>query len=143
MPVEEVEQKIKTMGLFPSELELEPATVRELSINNKFQRTLPLLSAWTGHRQVLVRATEGGLLKVTAYTGVFERYEVNPTSGVSGYVTVSGTETKTEEFSEVMSKVDIVCKDNSIYVELSVDGTTFGSKIQLDAGDVFSDHLSS
>lgn len=142
MPVEEKEQKIKAYGLFPTELKLEPESIRELSLNNKFQRTLPLLSAWTGNKQVLLRATEGGLLKVTAYTGIFEKYEVNPTSGVNGYVTVSGTETKVEEFSEVMSKVDVCCKDNSIFIELSSDGITFGAKIQLDAGDVFSEQIS-
>jgi len=142
MPVEEQEQKINAIGLFPEELQLEPETVRFLWLNNKFQRTLPLLTAWTGNKQVLLRATEGGLLKVSAYTGVFESYEVNPSTGVDGYVTVSGTETKTEEFSEVMSKVDVCCKDNSIFIELSKDGTTFGGKIQLDAGDVFSEQIS-
>jgi len=142
MAIEEKEQKIKAFGLFPEELQLEPEYVRELSLNNKFQRTLPLLSAWTGSKQVLLRATEGGLLKVTAYTGIFEKYEVNPTSGVEGYVTVSGSETKIEEFSEVMSKIDVCCKDNSIFIELSADGTTYGAKIQLDAGDVFSENIS-
>ena len=142
MTVEEQEQKINAIGLFPEELQLEPETVRFLSLNNKFQRTLPLLTAWTGNKQVLLRATSGGLLKVSAYTGVFESYEVNPSSGVDGYVTVPGTETKTEEFSEVMTKIDIVCKNNSIYLELSSDGITFGDKIQLEPGEIFSETIS-
>ncbi|RKZ29250.1 hypothetical protein DRQ29_00330 [bacterium] len=142
MSVEKKEQKIKAMGLFPEELQLEPEFVRELSLNNKFQRTLPLLTGWTGNRQVLLRATTGGLLKVSTVTEIYERYEVNPSSGTGGYITVLGGETKIETFSEVMSKVDIACKDNSIYIELSNDGVTYGGKIQLDAGDVFSEQIS-
>ena len=142
MAVEEQEQKINALGLFPSELQLEPETVRFLTLNNKFQRTLPLLTAWTGNKQVLLRATSGGLLKVTATTEIYESYEVNPTSGTGGYITVTGGETKIETFSEVMSKIDIACKDNSIYIELSHDGVTYGGKIQLDAGDVFSEQIS-
>ncbi|RLF07878.1 MAG: hypothetical protein DRJ64_02160 [Thermoprotei archaeon] len=142
MPIEEQEQKIKAMGLFPSELQLEPANVRELSLNNKFQRTLPLLSAWTGNKQVLLRATTGGLLKVTSYSAVFDKYEVNPTSGTPGYIEISGSSVNTETFSEVMSKIDVMVNKYAIYIEISADGTTFGDKIMLEAGDVFSEYVS-
>jgi len=142
MPVEEQEQKINVIGLFPEELELEPETVRFLTLNNKFQRTLPLLTGWTGTKQVLLRATTGGLLKVSAYTGVYEKYEVNPTSNVEGYNTISGTTSIVEEFSDVMTKIVVCCKDNPIYIELSVDGLTYGAKIRLDAGDVYSETIS-
>jgi len=142
MPVEEIEQKIKTTGLFPIELDLEPDYVRLLTLNNKFQRTLPLLSAWTGSQQVLLRATSGGLLKVSSVPTVFESYERNPTTDTDGYITISGSTTKTETFSQVMYKIDIVCKDNPIYIQISSDGSTWGDKIQLDAGDVFSENIS-
>jgi len=142
MAIEEKEQKIKAFGLFPEELQLEPAYVRELSLNNKFQRTLPLLTAWTGSKQVLLRATSGGQLQVSTVGAVFEKYEVNPTTGVVGFNTINGSTVITEEFSEIMTKIDVVCLDHSIFIEISKDGVTYGDKIQLDPTDVFSETIS-
>jgi len=75
--------------------------------------------------------TEGGLLRVSAYPKISEYYERNPTSNVDGYVEISGSETKTEQFSDVVSTVDIFTADNDIYVELSKDGVEFLPKILL------------
>jgi len=75
--------------------------------------------------------TEGGLLRVSTYPKVSEYYERNPTTNVDGYVEITGSEVKTEEFSSVMNTVDIFTADNDIYVELSNDGEQFFGKILL------------
>jgi len=61
----------------------------------------------------------------------YSEYEVNPSSGVTGYNTISGSSTVTETFSKTVRTIDIYTKDNDIYVEISKDGSTFGSKIML------------
>jgi len=75
--------------------------------------------------------TAGGLLRVSSYPPVVEEYERNPSSDVDGYITISGSEVKTEEFSDVVNTVDIFTADNDIFIQISKDGKEFGKKIML------------
>jgi len=114
------------------ELNVHPQHVRRYGVNNIFQRVFAYLIGWKeSNEPVKLRATEGGLLKVASYPRLAEEYEVNPTTGTEGYVTIDGAEVKTEEFSDVVNTLDIFTADNDLYVELSTDGSVFGKKILL------------
>jgi len=70
--------------------------------------------------------TRGGLLKVSSYPPVFEHYEQNPTSGERNYVEIIGNTVRKEEFSQVVSVIDIFSSDHDIRVSLSTDGKEYG-----------------
>jgi len=114
------------------ELDVHPRHIRRYGVNNIFSRTFAYLLGWkTDGKPVKVGATAAGALKIASVGAGFEKYERNPTSDTDGYITISGTDVKTETFSSVMSGFDIWTKDNDIYVQLSADGITWMDKVML------------
>lgn len=105
-------------------------------LNNKVTPTIELPIRYSSERKryELLKEpifTKAGALKAAIVGAGLEKYDRNPTSNVDGYITISGTEEKTEEFLEVMSVIDIFTKDNDIYYQLSADGVEFGKKVML------------
>tara|TARA_Y100000310_G_C20273039_1_gene618945 strand:- start:83 stop:595 length:513 start_codon:yes stop_codon:yes gene_type:complete len=132
--VKEVYQKIRQNLL--TDLEQDPETVQNWFTSNVVNRSLSYLSAFkdTGEA-VIIRATSGGLIKVSAYPPIFETVERNPTSNADGWIALSSATAKTETFTSLCDRVDIYGKDFEIYYQLSVDGTNFQDKILL-RGDI-------
>lgn len=112
------------------EIEVEPKHIRRYGVNNIFQRVFSYLLGWDiyGKPKKLLCTTAGILKVVTAGVG-YEVYERNPTSDDNDYVTIAAAAVEIETFSEIMSSIDIMSKDNNIYVELSKDGIVYGEKI--------------
>lgn len=114
------------------EINAYPSHIYRYGVNNIFQRSFAYLIGWKDDGEpTKVRVTSGGLLKVSAYPKISEKYERNPTSDIDGYVEISGAEEKTETFSEEVNTIDIFSADNDIFFQLSTDGITFGKKIML------------
>jgi len=128
--IERVQQRIDEDLL--TDLVQYPTQVRRWYIDNVFRRSLAYLVGFTAEREsVMLRATDGGILK-TAPTGAgLEVYERNPTSAVDGWITISGADVKTETFLEKMASVDIYVKGYEVYVEISKDGVAWGPKLLL------------
>jgi len=89
MPIgqNEVFQRVKTRGFFPSDLTLEPTTIDEIYLNNVFTRTLSLGTLWTSQGQVLWRGTLSGEAKVKVVGTGYERYEVKTGTAPDTYNT--------------------------------------------------------
>lgn len=84
---------------------------------------------------------EGHYENDTATTQIYEKSYVNPTTGISGYVEILADATSIETFPSNVYNLNIRAKNNSIYVELSSDGITYGDKILLEAGEYFGDTI--
>jgi len=64
---------------------------------------------------------------------LYESYEVNPTTGTTGYKLIITTATSTETFANTTKAIMIAAKLNPIYIEISTNGISYGGKIQIDA----------
>lgn len=84
---------------------------------------------------------EGHYENDTETTQTYEVSYVNPTTEISGYVEILSDATSVETFDTNVYNINIRAKTNSIFVELSSDGTTYGDKILLEAGEYFGDTI--
>ncbi len=60
-------------------------------------------------------------------------YQVNPTSQVSGFVTITGSAVKEEVFATSRRETDIMVKEQDVFVEIDPDGNGYKAKFMLPA----------
>lgn len=128
--LKKVYQKIRENLL--TELDQIPETIQNWYSSNEVLRSLSYLIGFKDSNEaVVIRATSGGLIKVSSYPPIFETAERNPSSDADGWVALSSATAKTETFTELCERVDIYGKDFELYYQLSTDGSTFQDKILL------------
>jgi len=119
-----------------AEYKYKPAYIRRWFVNNIIRRMFSYLVGFDGTKHRALRCTTGGILKVASVGAGWDKYESNPSQTVhEDWVTVSGTATSEETFSEVMSSIFIRCKDYEMVAEISVDGITYGHRFLI-RGDI-------
>lgn len=131
MPVVEPEnQYIEKNGLFPSELNLDPSHVRRLFLDNHFRRTLPLLSAWDGRKQILLKTTSAGNLKTAPMGAGFEESDTKTGTGADTYTTANEL-----SFDEEPSKFLFLIEINDVTIQFrNPTDTGWMDEITLRAG---------
>jgi len=73
-------------------------------------------------------------IPVVAVESAATTYEINPTTGTVGFVTVSAAATREEVFSTACRETDIFVKDQDIYIEIDTDnGDGYQGKFVLPA----------
>jgi hypothetical protein len=70
---------------------------------------------------------------VVAVESAATSYEINPTTGTVGFVTVSAATPREETFAAACRETDIFVKDQDVYVEIDTDGTGYQDKFILPA----------
>lgn len=111
MPREEEYQEVKRHGLFPSLLNLFPETIKRLWIGNIIQRTLSMLTIWTGTQQIPVRGTIDGAVRVSITGAPYTTY-----LSANGNTTNNYPATPQLSSSLVPSKWYIGIQDAEVYI---------------------------
>lgn len=73
------------------------------------------------------------VVPVSAIEAAATDYEVNPTSGIAGFVTITGATKKEEVFSTSRRETDIFVMDHDVYVEIDPTGGGYKPKFLLPA----------
>jgi len=137
MDVPETRQEIRNQHIGPEELQVEPETVRQYDVGNKFERRLSYLVAHDGSRFHLLRCEPDGILKVYAQPAVFTYYAVQRAL-LDGSET---TEVKIES-DKYFSRIDIYVFDEAVLMELGTEPLQlYGDPVKLPAGYYSFDYL--
>ena len=116
--------RIVDANLNISDFDQRPSQVRQWFSNNIIRPAFSYLVGWTDTNAVMLRATEGGVLK-TASVG----------SGLEHIQALNGTATATEsgaiEFTEIESRVRIIANDYDMYFRPSRDGVNYEDQIHI------------
>ena len=124
--------RIKSNGLLPSEIELEPDHIREQSFDPDLIHTLSLLAGYDGQHEHVVQVNADGKIAISTAPPSVLHYEV--VRGTYSSTTPSGANVI---LSDVGSEIDLSISDNPIRIRLkdSVTGA-FGDYIDLPVSDV-------
>jgi len=138
MPVPEERQKIRNQHVDPSELDLDPGSVREYDVGNIFERRFSYLVGYDGREFHLLRCGIDGLLKVYSNPPAYVKYEV-------ARDTIDGstvTELKIES-DDYFSRIDITAFDAAVMVQFGVEPLqNYGTAFKLNPGWYSFDYLS-
>lgn len=110
-----------------------PKSVKNFYVSNLVQRTLSHLYAEdeTTGDPVRLKATAGGVLKVSTVPPIRDTYEVfKQTVAAGGTVTIT--------FTEAVTLVEIWTYGATMLIEKSTDGTVFGGQVEIPAGSYWS-----
>lgn len=127
---DKVVQKIRDMG-FVEDLDFIPKSPRAFWIDNILIRTLTRLVGKGRNKYIPIEATEGGELKVAVVGGGTDVYDTLARGAIADAAI-------TKEFPEVVSRVDVTTWSFPVILNLSNDGTTFGSDIYVNADTFYS-----
>ncbi len=133
MAVEPKEFWQKPTKNYNTEDTYEPEYVQEFYITNIIRRVLAHLFAEdeTSGNPVRLKATAGGILKVSSLPAVLDTYEVSKQSvPAGGSVTIT--------FTSAVSRVEIWTYGAAMQIEKSTDGTVFGGVIEIPSGSYYS-----
>lgn len=123
--------RVKTNGLLPSEIELEPDHIREQGFDPDLIHALALVAGYDGSHEHVAKVDASGKLMVNAGTTSMTDYESS--KAVYDSTTPSAANVV---FSSVVSSLDLHIEDNDIKIQLvsSLNGS-LGNIIELPVGD--------
>lgn len=125
-----VVQKIRDMD-YLEDLDFIPKSPRTFWIDNIVSRTLTRLVGKGRTKYIPIQATESGALKVAPIGGATDVYDTLAKAAITDAF-------QTKDFAEVVSKVDVTTWNFDVIINLSNDGTTFGSDIVINADTFYS-----
>ena len=124
--------RVKTNGLIPAEIELEPSQIREQTLSPDLIHALAIIAGYDGSHEHIAKVDATGKLMVNVGTSSVTEYEASKATYDS---TTPSAPNLT--FSAPVSNVDLHIEDNDINLELESSLTgTLGDIITLPVGDV-------
>ena len=124
--------RIKSNGLLPSEIELEPDHIREQSFDPDLIHALALLAGYDGSHEHVAQVDATGKLMVNAGTTSLTEYEASKATYNSTTPSAANV-----SFSDVVSSLDLHIEDNNVKIQLvSSKNGSLGDVIELPVGDV-------
>ena len=126
--IEEWTQRIDAKML--EDLIMYPSQIPAFYTTNIIQRALAHLVAYTEDDDpIRVRATEEGLLKVSAYPAVYEDYDVFEGTAMDDY-----DPTTTYEFDKSYNRFDIFLEGGDVFISFKKANDVWGKDIPLPEG---------
>ena len=124
--------RIKTNGLLPSEIELEPPHIREQTLTPDLIHTLSILAGYDGSHEHVAHVDATGKLWVSSGVTAITEYESSKASYDSTTPSAANL-----TFTKVVSSLDLHIEDYNIKIQLvSSLNDSLGDVIELPVGDV-------
>lgn len=124
--------RIKTNGLLPQEIELEPDHIREQTLTPDLLHAIAIIAGFDGHHERIAQVDDTGKLMVNAGTTSLTNYD--PHKNTYNSTTPSAANLT---FGNSVSSIDLHIEDNPINIQLNITSSdTLGGVINLPVGDV-------